>query len=78
MCGRRIETRMVDLQVTIAPSRMHSAGEARLMGSPAPRRRGLLHPAAKPVLFVASLLPFAWLFYAALTNQLGANPGRNT
>jgi sulfoxide reductase heme-binding subunit YedZ len=45
------------------------------MGSPAPRRRpALLHPAAKPVLFVASLLPFAWLFYAALTNQLGANP----
>jgi sulfoxide reductase heme-binding subunit YedZ len=46
------------------------------MASPAPRRRTLLwlHPAAKPVLFVASLLPFAWLFYAALANQLGANP----
>jgi methionine sulfoxide reductase heme-binding subunit len=36
--------------------------------------RALLHPAAKPVLFVASLLPFAWLFHAALTNNLGANP----
>lgn len=34
----------------------------------------LLHPAAKPVVFVACLLPFAWLFYSALTNQLGANP----
>ncbi|MFC5500420.1 sulfite oxidase heme-binding subunit YedZ [Caenimonas terrae] len=34
----------------------------------------LLHPAAKPVLFVAALLPFGWLFYGALTNQLGANP----
>jgi sulfoxide reductase heme-binding subunit YedZ len=34
----------------------------------------LLHPAAKPVVFVLSLLPFAWLFYAALTNNLGANP----
>jgi sulfoxide reductase heme-binding subunit YedZ len=34
----------------------------------------LLHPAAKPVLFAASLLPFAWLFYGAWTNQLGANP----
>jgi sulfoxide reductase heme-binding subunit YedZ len=46
------------------------------MGTAAPRRRTAiwLHPAAKPVLFIASLLPFAWLFYAALTNQLGANP----
>lgn len=34
----------------------------------------LLHPAAKPVVFVACLLPFFWLFYGALTNQLGANP----
>ena len=37
-------------------------------------RTWLLHPAAKPVLFGACLLPFAWLFYAALTDQLGANP----
>lgn len=36
--------------------------------------RALLHPAAKPLVFVASLLPFAWLFYGALTNNLGANP----
>ena len=34
----------------------------------------LLHPAAKPALFVLALLPVAWLFYGALTNQLGANP----
>ena len=34
----------------------------------------LLHPAAKPVVFVVCLLPFIWLFYSALTNQLGANP----
>lgn len=34
----------------------------------------LLHPSAKPVLFIACLLPFAWLFYGAFTNQLGANP----
>jgi len=41
----------------------------------APRRRSpLLHPAAKPLLFVAGLLPFAWLFYGALMNTLGANP----
>jgi len=34
----------------------------------------LMHPAAKPVLFVTALLPFCWLLYAAITNQLGANP----
>jgi sulfoxide reductase heme-binding subunit YedZ len=33
-----------------------------------------LHPAAKPGLFVACLLPLAWLIYAIGTNQLGANP----
>ena len=34
----------------------------------------LLHRAAKPILFAICLLPFAWLFYSALTLQLGANP----
>ena len=38
------------------------------------RQKLLLHSAAKPVLFSLCLLPFAWLFYSALTNQLGANP----
>jgi sulfoxide reductase heme-binding subunit YedZ len=37
----------------------------------------LLHPAAKPLVFIASLLPFAWLFYAAFANQLGANPAEH-
>jgi sulfoxide reductase heme-binding subunit YedZ len=36
--------------------------------------KALLHPAAKPVLFGLSLLPFAWLFWGALSNNLGANP----
>jgi len=34
----------------------------------------LLRPAAKPALFVLCLLPFAWLFYGAFANTLGANP----
>ena len=38
------------------------------------RQKLLLHPAAKPLLFAVCLLPFAWLFYGALTDQLGANP----
>jgi len=47
--------------------------------SPAPsaavrRKPWLLHPAAKPLLFVLGLLPFAWLFYGAAANTLGANP----
>ncbi len=36
--------------------------------------RALLHPMAKPLVFVLALLPFAWLFYGALTDHLGANP----
>ena len=28
----------------------------------------------KAALFAASLVPFGWLVYAALTDQLGANP----
>jgi methionine sulfoxide reductase heme-binding subunit len=34
----------------------------------------LLRPAAKVVLFVMALLPFAWLLYGVVTNNLGANP----
>jgi methionine sulfoxide reductase heme-binding subunit len=33
-----------------------------------------MHPAAKPVLFVLCLLPFARLFHGAMTDGLGANP----
>ena len=37
----------------------------------------LLHPLAKPLVFIACLLPFCWLFYAALGDQLGANPAES-
>ena len=36
--------------------------------------KALMHPTAKPLVFVVCLLPFAWLLYAAIANQLGANP----
>lgn len=36
--------------------------------------RALLHPAAKPLVFVLSLLPFAWLAWGAVSSNLGANP----
>ncbi|XVJ70953.1 MAG: sulfoxide reductase heme-binding subunit YedZ [Rhizobacter sp.] len=49
----------------------------RPTATPAARIKGkglLLHPAAKPLLFLVCLLPFAWLFYGAYANTLGANP----
>jgi sulfoxide reductase heme-binding subunit YedZ len=36
--------------------------------------KALLHPAAKPLLFVVALLPFAHLLYGAIADTLGANP----
>jgi sulfoxide reductase heme-binding subunit YedZ len=37
-------------------------------------RSAWLHPAAKPLVFIVCLLPFAWLFYGAIANTLGPNP----
>lgn len=34
----------------------------------------LLHPAAKPLVFVLCLLPLAWLVWGAVADTLGANP----
>ena len=36
-----------------------------------------MHPVAKPAVFAVSLLPFAWLVYGAVTNNLGANPAEH-
>jgi sulfoxide reductase heme-binding subunit YedZ len=47
---------------------------ARAIPSRSPVAGALLHPGAKPLLFVLALLPFAWLMYGAITNNLGANP----
>ncbi|HEX2012909.1 MAG TPA: protein-methionine-sulfoxide reductase heme-binding subunit MsrQ [Roseateles sp.] len=43
------------------------------MASPA-RSSWLLHPAAKALLFLLCLLPFAQLLWGAVANTLGANP----
>ncbi len=37
----------------------------------------LSHPAARPLVFLLALLPFAWLLYGAVTNNLGANPAEH-
>lgn len=39
--------------------------------------KALMHPGARPLVFALALLPFAWLFYGALTNNLGANPAEH-
>ncbi|NZA02507.1 sulfoxide reductase heme-binding subunit YedZ [Ottowia beijingensis] len=41
---------------------------------PVTLRSALLHPLAKPLVFVLCLLPLAWLVWGAATDQLGANP----
>jgi sulfoxide reductase heme-binding subunit YedZ len=46
------------------------------MASSAGVNRWLLKPAVKPVLGLLALLPSAWLVYAAVNNQLGANPAQ--
>ena len=53
-----------------------SAVLSKSAATPARRaaRSWLLHPLAKPGLFVLCLLPFAWLLAGALRNTLGANP----
>ncbi|AEG91873.1 sulfite oxidase heme-binding subunit YedZ [Ramlibacter tataouinensis] len=56
----------------MASSATHAAPASRR--PPAAVSRGLMHPAAKPLLFALCLLPFGWLFYGALTDGLGANP----
>ena len=54
-----------------APPRSASAAAPSARAS---LSKALLHPAAKPVVFVLCLVPFAWLLFGAITNQLGANP----
>jgi sulfoxide reductase heme-binding subunit YedZ len=44
------------------------------MPSAVRRKPLLLRAAAKPILFMLCLVPFAWLLYGAIANTLGANP----
>jgi sulfoxide reductase heme-binding subunit YedZ len=62
-CARRVPARASS---NSSPDR---SAAARAIAS-----RLLLHPASKPVVFALSLLPFAWLLWAAITDNLGANP----
>ena len=45
-----------------------------LATAPKRARPWLMHPAAKPLMFVLCLLPLAWLVYGIFADTLGANP----
>lgn len=52
-----------------------AASTAATARAAAPRKRHwLLHPAVKPLVFIAGLGPLAWLVWGAVANTLGANP----
>ena len=53
---------------------MNLGSTTRAQGVASRQRSRWLHPAVKPALFAIGLLPFAWLFYGAWANTLGANP----
>lgn len=63
---------------TVATSVGQEAKPGRPGAAPVPAasrvRSRLLHPLAKPLLFVIALLPFSWLLSAAILGLLGANP----
>jgi hypothetical protein len=47
---------------------------ATVRGTPSRANRWLAHGMVKPLVFVLACLPAAWLFWAAMNDQLGANP----
>ncbi len=51
-----------------------SNSTAAVRAMPSRANRWLSHGTVKPTLFVLGCLPAVWLFWAALNNQLGANP----
>jgi sulfoxide reductase heme-binding subunit YedZ len=59
--------------VSSRPPRGPQAASGRPGGGVAMNKL-LLQPAAKPLVFVLCLLPFAWLAWGAFTDGLGANP----
>jgi methionine sulfoxide reductase heme-binding subunit len=65
------EFAMQESVLKVAPS---AGAQPQKMTVKAGLSKALLHPAAKPLIFVLCLLPFAWLLFAAITDQLGANP----
>ena len=57
-------------------SRRTFDGSAAASGPVSRVKSLLLHRLAKPVVFGLSLLPACWLLFAAVDNQLGANPAQ--
>jgi methionine sulfoxide reductase heme-binding subunit len=51
-----------------------AAPSAATRRAPSAINKALLHPSAKPLVFVAALLPLAWLAWGVVADTLGANP----
>ena len=51
-----------------------AAAQPRQAAGGSALNRALMHRAAKPLVFMLCLLPFAWLLYGAVADALGANP----
>lgn len=57
-----------------APRTLSAGSPTAVGGAPSRANRWLLHGAAKPAVFLLGCLPAVWLIWAAMNNQLGANP----
>ena len=58
----------------MSPLAPPAAAPRRPPGATPAMNRLLAHAAAKPLVFLAALGPFAWLFWGAFADLLGANP----
>lgn len=64
---------MASLQAPLAASAAHKP-PPRPVSAMARINGALMHPVVKPAVWLACLLPVAWLLWAAFNDQLGANP----
>lgn len=57
-----------------APRTLSAGSPTTVRGAPSRANRWLSHGVAKPAVFLLGCLPAVWLIWAAMNNQLGANP----
>lgn len=57
-----------------APRTLSAGSPTTVRGAPSRANRWLSHRVAKPAVFLLGCLPAVWLIWAAMNNQLGANP----
>lgn len=57
-----------------APRTLSPGSSTVVRGTPSRANRWISHGAVKPAVFLLGCLPAVWLIWAAMNNQLGANP----